>query len=106
VWVIRLVFFLLLLFVLVYLFAANAGQTVDLDVFGREYLDLGLYWVVAASFALGFLAAIAGMGLRELRLRRELSRLRKQRAVADRELADLRSLPLQDLAGKPARKDD
>jgi uncharacterized integral membrane protein len=105
VWVIKLVFFLLLLMALVYVFATNAGQTVDLTLFGRDYLDLGLFWVVSASFVLGFVAALVGMGLREWRLRRELVRLRKHQAVQDRELEDLRALPLQELSEAP-RKDD
>ena len=104
-WVIKLVFFLLLLLALVYVFATNAGQTVDLTLLGRQYLDVALFWVVSASFALGFIAALVGMGLREWRLRRELARCRKQQTVLDRELADLRSLPLQELSDPERRKD-
>lgn len=103
-WVIRLVFFLLLLFLLVSLFVANAGQTVDLNLFGREYLDLGLFWIVAGSFLLGVAAAVMGMGLREFRLRRELGRQRRQHDSLSRELTDLRALPLQDLAAEPTQK--
>lgn len=103
-WVIRLVFFLLLLFLLVYLFVANAGQTVDLNLFGREYLDLGLFWIAAGAFLLGFFAALVGMGMREVRLRRELGRHRKQHDSLSRELTDLRALPLQELTGQAAQK--
>ncbi|MEZ4389436.1 MAG: LapA family protein [Candidatus Krumholzibacteriia bacterium] len=101
-WVIRLVLFLVLLFLLVYFFVTNAGQTVDLNLFGREYLDLGLYWIAGAAFGLGLLAAFVGMGLREFRLRRELSRQRKLQAGLERELADLRALPLQELTNPDA----
>jgi len=100
--VVRLVFFLLLLFLLVYLFVANAGQTVDLSLFGRDFLDLGLYWIVAASFALGLLAMMVGMGLREFRVRREAAQLRKENRTLQKELADLRALPLQDLSSEAA----
>ena len=41
------------------------------------------------------------MGLRELQLRRGMGRLRKEKQVLERELADLRSLPLNDLAAEP-----
>ncbi len=105
VWVIKLILFLVLLLGLVYVFATNADQTVDLTLFTREFLDLELFWVVSASFVLGFLAALAGMGLREWRLRRELARLRKQQVARDRELEDLRALPLQELSGQSAGKD-
>lgn len=103
-WVIRLVFFVLLLFLLVFLFVANAGQTVDLNLFGREFLDLGLYWIVAGSFLVGVAAAIMGMGLREFKLRRELGRQRRQQESLSRELADLRALPLRELAGEATQK--
>jgi hypothetical protein len=45
------------------------------------------------------------MGLREWRLRRELGRVRKQQVARDRELEDLRALPLQELSGRSAGKD-
>lgn len=104
-WVIRLVLFLLLLFLLVYVFATNADQTVDLRFMGRDYLDLSLFWIVAASVALGVIATLAGMGLREFRLRRELSRSRKAQASLERELGELRALPLKELSGETPAKD-
>lgn len=104
-WVIRLVLFLLLLFLLVYMFAANADQTVDLRFFGREFLAVGVFWIVAVSFAGGLLAALIGMGLREWRHRRELGRLRRHNSALTRELADLRALPLEDLKHGPREGD-
>jgi len=98
VWVIKGILFLLLLFVLVYFFVTNGSQTVDVNLLGHQYLDLNVFWVVAAAFALGFLTALVIMSIREWRLRRELRRLRRESRVRDRELADLRTLPLQDLA--------
>lgn len=93
----RLVLFVLLLFLLVYVFAANAGQTVDLRFFGREFLAVGVFWVVAASFVAGLVVALIGMGLREWRHRGELGRLRRRNADLQKELEDLRALPLQEL---------
>ena len=103
--VIRWILFVILLFLLVYVFAANASQTVDLKFYGREFLEVGFFWIVAASFAGGLLAAMFGMGLREFRHRRELNRLRRQNVSLQRELADLRSLPLQDLTDLEDRGD-
>jgi len=105
VWIVRLVFFILLLFLLVYVFAANSGQTVDLNLFDREFLAIDLYLVVSASFALGFVAALMGMGLREWRLRRDIVRLRQLNTTQEKELADLRALPLQELTGESSAKD-
>lgn len=104
-WVIKLVVFLLLLFALVYLFATNTGQTVDLQFFGREFLAVDLFWVVVSSFALGVLVAGFGLLLREWRHRRDLRRLRRQSERLEQELADLRTLPLQELTERPTTKD-
>ena len=105
-WVVRLVFFLLLLFLLVYIFAANAGQTVDLNFLKYEFLDLNLFWVVAVSFALGFLAAFVGMSLREWRHRREIGHLKRHSRNMNKELTDLRNIPLQELSEGGSSKDD
>ncbi|HOX26378.1 MAG TPA: LapA family protein [Candidatus Krumholzibacteria bacterium] len=104
--IVRLFFYLLLVFLVVYLFAANADQSVDLQFFGREYLGVGLYWVVTGSFGLGFLIALGLMGLREVRQRREVGRLRRHNDRINQELAELRALPLQDLASPTSTKDD
>lgn len=104
-WVIKLILSLVLLLALVYFFDVNEDQTVDLVVLDREYLAVPLVVVVLISFGVGFLVALAAMGLREWRLRRELRRLRKQNTVQDRELADLRALPLQELSGEAGGKD-
>jgi uncharacterized integral membrane protein len=103
--VIKLVIFLLLLLVLVYLFATNTGQTVDLRFFGREYLAVDLFWVVVASFVLGVLVTGCGLLLREWRHRRELGRLRRHGNRLEQELADLRTLPLQELTERHPTKD-
>jgi uncharacterized integral membrane protein len=104
-WVIRLVFFLILLFLLVYVFAANAGQTVDLRFFGREFLAVGIFWIVAVSFGAGVLATMIGMGLRQWRYRRELGRMRRQNSALQHELTELRALPLQELSDTHNRGD-
>ncbi len=104
-WVIRLILFVALLSLLVYMFAANAGQTVDLRFFGRELLAVEVFWVAVIAFAAGLMAAVIGMGLRELRHRRELGRMRRQHAALQRELADLRALPLQEMTGAGNRGD-
>ena len=104
--VIRLVLLLVLVSVLVVVLAANMDQTVDLDFVGYEYLDTPLLYVAAGCFGLGFLTALVAMGMREWRHRREISGLKRQRRILDRELADLRSLPLQELSGSSVAKGD
>lgn len=105
-WVFRLVLLLLVVVALGYVLAANMDQTVDLEFFGYEYLDTPLIYVVAACFVLGFLVALVVMGMREWRHRREIGRLKRQNRTLDRELGDLRTLPLQELSGETkARRD-
>ena len=105
-WVFRLVLLLLVVVGLGYILAANMDQTVDLEFFGYEYLDTPLIYVVAACFVIGFLVALFVMGMREWRHRREIARLRRRNRELDRELADLRTLPLQELTGETAAKGD
>ena len=95
-WVVKGLLFLILLFVLVWFFAANNDQTVDLNVFGRHYLGINIYWVVAVCYLLGFATSFVLAALREFRFHRQIGQLRKEVRVKDREIADLRTLPLRD----------
>lgn len=103
-WVLRGFVFLVLLFVLVYFFVTNSAQSVDIKFFGRDFLGISIYWVVVVSFLLGFATSFVLAALREFKLHRELARLRKNNATKDREIADLRTLPLrtEDPAAKEA----
>ena len=96
-WIIKSFLFLALLFVLVYFFVTNANQTVDINLFGRMYLDISIYWIAVASFLLGFAASFFLAVVREIRFRGDIRRLKKADRDKDREIADLRTLPLRDL---------
>lgn len=95
-WIVKGLFFLALLFTLVYFFVTNSGQSVDINLFGKSYLGVSMYWVVVVSYMLGVGTALFLALFREIQLQRDLSRLRKQNRDKDRELADLRTLPLRD----------
>jgi len=97
VWIIKGFLFLALLFVLVYFFVTNANQTVDINLFGRMYLDISIYWFAVAAFLLGFATSFLFAVVREIRCRGEIRRLKKAARDKDREIADLRTLPLRDL---------
>ena len=105
-WVFRLIVLLGLVVGLGYILAANMDQTVDLEFFRYEYLDTPLIYVVAACFVLGFLVALIVMGMREWGHRREIRHLKRQVRDLDRELAELRTLPLQELSGESAARGD
>jgi membrane protein implicated in regulation of membrane protease activity len=96
VWFVRGLIFLVLLFAMVYFFVTNSGQSVDINLFGKQYLGVSMYWVVVVSFMLGFGTALVLALVREVRLQRDMARLRKLTRDKDRELADLRTLPLRD----------
>ncbi len=91
--------FLLLLFVLAYFFITNGGQTVDLKFFGHDYLGISIYWLVVVSYLLGFLTSFVMAALREFQLRRRLRGLQKQLKLKEKEIAELRVLPLKEEAG-------
>ncbi len=95
-WIFRGLTFLVLLFVLVYFFVTNSGQVVDLNFFGHQFLQLSIYWVVAVCFLLGFATNFLLAALREFRFQRTISRLKKEVAAKDREIHDLRTLPLRE----------
>ena len=102
--VIRLVLLLVVIVALVLILLPNVAQTVDLKFFGREYLDTQLLYVVAGCYGLGFLTSLLVMVMREWRHRREISRLKRRLRTLDRELVDLRSLPLQELSSESVAK--
>ena len=109
-WVVRGILFLALLFTLVYFFITNSDQSVDINFFGRSFLGISIYWIVVVSYMLGFATSFVLAALREFRFHREIGRLKKNVAAKDREIGDLRTLPLKE--GRPAavrdedRKDD
>ena len=90
---------LLVAVALAVLFAQNSGQSVDLRAFGREYLDIPLYYVLAGTLLLGILISMLLGGIRELRLRGRMRALQRDLRERDKEIAELRALPLQDLDG-------
>ncbi len=96
-WVFKGLIFLALLFTLVYFFVTNSSQTVDINLFGRQFLDISIYWIVVITFLLGFATAFVLGAIREFRFHREIGQLKNSAAQKDREIAELRTLPLQDL---------
>ena len=94
-WLFRGFSFLVLLFALVYFFVTNSGQSVDINLFGRSFLGISIYWVVVISFLLGFGTSFVLAALREFRFHRDISRLKREVTAKNQEIADLRTLPLK-----------
>jgi uncharacterized integral membrane protein len=107
VWLFKGILFLVLLFLLVSFFVTNSDQEVDVKIFGREFDDVSLYWVISLSFLLGFVLCFFLAAWRELRLHGRIRRLKHQLAEREHEIVQLRALPLQDLPieGEPEAED-
>ena len=101
-WVVKGILFLALLVVLVVFFGANSNRAVDIDVFGHEYLDIQIFWVLLLAFLLGFLTCFVMAAVRELRVHAQIRALRRTIQSRDKEIANLRTLPLQDFQPAPA----
>jgi predicted lipid-binding transport protein (Tim44 family) len=95
VWILRGVVFLVLLFGLVYFFVTNTGQAVDVNFFGKQFLEVSIYWVVVICFAIGFATSFVLAAFREFRFQRVISGLKKALAAKDKEIHDLRTMPLR-----------
>lgn len=96
-WVFKGLLFLALLFALVYFFVTNSGQSVDINFFGKAYLGISIYWVVVISFLIGFATSFVLAAFREIKFHRVIGRLKREGAGKDREIADLRTLPLKSM---------
>ena len=100
-WIVKGLLSLLALIVLAIFFTQNSGQTVDIRFFRREFLDIPLYYVLILSFLIGLAVSIIVGSIREIRLRGQLRRLGKDLRERDREITELRTLPLSDLPAEP-----
>lgn len=94
-WVFKGLLFLILLFAMVYFFVSNSHQHVDINFFGKAYLGISIYWIVVISFLIGFATSFILAAFREIKFHREIGRLRRAAKAKDREIADLRTLPLK-----------
>jgi uncharacterized membrane protein YciS (DUF1049 family) len=83
----------------------NADQSIDFTFFTREYPGLALNVLMLFVFVSGMVFSFVISVINELHLRRELSRARHQLTRMDREIAALRSLPLEDTASAGGARD-
>lgn len=83
----------------------NADQRVDFKFFHKEFLDLSLNLLMLLVFAAGMVFSFAIWVLNEFSLRNQISRQRREITRLEKELAALRSLPLEDAGGAPGESD-
>ncbi len=91
------IIYLLVIIILAVFFTQNSSQSVDIKVLNKEYLDLSLYYVMIASFLLGIVFSLMIAGIREIRLRNQLRGANNILRNRDKEIAELRKLPLKDI---------
>lgn len=93
--------FLILVGVIAFLWLGmeNADQTVNFTFFTKEYPGLKLDVLMLFVFVSGMVFSFVISLVNELALRRQLSQTRRELTRMDREIAALRSLPLEDTEG-------
>lgn len=74
----------------------NADQRVDFQFFQKEYLGLNLNLLLLLVFAVGMVFSFLIWVLNEFNLRSQIGRQRREISRLEKELAALRSLPLED----------
>ncbi|HXV14740.1 MAG TPA: LapA family protein [Candidatus Krumholzibacteria bacterium] len=93
--------FLILVGVIAFLWLGmeNADQTVDFTFFTKEYPGLNLNFLMLLVFVSGMVFSFLISVINEIALRRQLAQTRRELTRMDREIAALRSLPLEDTEG-------
>lgn len=77
----------------------NADQRVDFKFFTKDFVGLSLNLLLLLVFAVGMVFSFLIWVLNEFTLRSQISRHRREVERLERELAALRSLPLEEPEG-------
>ncbi len=96
-WLLRTILFVLLLAFFVTLAVQNNGTPgVNVQLFGWTFTGLPLWVVIFASALAGFVVGMAVAAIREIRLRFDTGKLRRERDELQKEIVRLRAAPLED----------
>jgi uncharacterized integral membrane protein len=96
VWLIRSVVIMVGVISFLWLGMENAGETVDFTFFTHRYPGLSLDFLMLLVFVSGMVFSFLISVVNELNLRRQLTQARRDVTRVNREVASLRSLPLDD----------
>lgn len=83
----------------------NADQRVDFKFFNKEFIGLNLNLLLLLVFAVGMVFSFLIWVLNEFTLRNQISRYRREVTRLEKELAALRSLPLEEAEPAPGESD-
>ena len=95
-WFIRSLFIMVGVIAFLWLGMENAGESVDFTFFTRHYPGLSLDFLMLLVFVSGMIFSFLIAVVNEVNLRRQLAQARRDVARVNREVASLRSLPLDD----------
>jgi uncharacterized integral membrane protein len=84
----------------------NAHHSVDFKFFSKEYVGLSLNLLLLLVFVVGMVFSFLIWVLNEFTLRSQIGRYRREVARLEKELAALRSLPLEEVDHAPGESDD
>ena len=88
--------FALLIIIFGLAFHIKNDSPVTLDFYVRT-IEFPLSWVVVAAFSVGAVLGLIVMLNTYLRLQREIRRLTKRHEMANKEIANLRAIPINDV---------
>jgi uncharacterized membrane protein YciS (DUF1049 family) len=105
VWFIRSLIILVGVIAFLWVGMNNADQRVDFKFFNKEFIGLNLNLLLLLVFAVGMVFSFLIWVLNEFTLRTQISRYRREVTRLEKELAALRSLPLEEVEPAPGESD-
>ena len=106
-WLLRTIFFVILLvFFVVVAVQNNESPGVTVKLFGWTQHMVPLWIVIFSSALLGFVVGMIVSAVREIRLRLDTAKLRRERDEFEREIGRLRAAPLDQYSSAPAPLSD
>ncbi|OGV25356.1 MAG: hypothetical protein A3F18_00130 [Legionellales bacterium RIFCSPHIGHO2_12_FULL_37_14] len=92
---ILIIMFYLILIMLGVTFSVLNSKIIDLNLYYLS-LNLPISVLMLAALSIGILIGVLSFALRYLRLKLSFARLKSQLAMTEREVKNLRSIPIQD----------
>lgn len=99
-WLLRTIFFVILLVFFVVIAVQNSTPDITVKFFAWTQ-TMPLWIVIFASALVGFVVGMVVSAVREIRLRLDSGKLRRERDEYQREIARLRAAPLDQLSSSP-----
>ena len=95
-WIIRWIFWVIVLLFIIYFATINATETVNVQFYKWRSNDLPLWVVMYVSFAVGIIVWLMGSIFKVLQLKTEIRKTNKENIVLRKELDELRNIPVEE----------